>query len=134
MVFSKINGLPVGVGGEGGMEAGLVERAKLPFKAIPAAGVHGVGLRQLPGNLVRLGRGVRQARRIYVRALIRLTDARGKVDLTKVKTLLLYVQQEAGGRATFDNLRWQDRPVAPLLSEVIRRANEGRSVGELFNE
>jgi ribose-phosphate pyrophosphokinase len=24
--------------------------------------------------------------------------------------------------------------VAPLLGEVIRRANEGRSVGELFNE
>ena len=49
--------------------------------------------------------------------LVRLTDARGKVDLTKVKALLLYVQQEAGGRATFDNLRWQDRPVAPLLSD-----------------
>lgn len=49
--------------------------------------------------------------------LVRLTDARDKVDLTKVKTLLLYVQQEAGGRATFDNLRWQDRPLAPLLSD-----------------
>jgi UDP-N-acetylglucosamine--N-acetylmuramyl-(pentapeptide) pyrophosphoryl-undecaprenol N-acetylglucosamine transferase len=52
------------VGGEGGMEARLVERAKLPFKSIPAAGVHGVGLRQLPGNLARLGRGVSHARRI----------------------------------------------------------------------
>lgn len=52
------------VGGEGGMEARLVERAGIPFRAIPAAGVHGVGLRQLPGNLARLGRGVIHARRI----------------------------------------------------------------------
>jgi UDP-N-acetylglucosamine--N-acetylmuramyl-(pentapeptide) pyrophosphoryl-undecaprenol N-acetylglucosamine transferase len=52
------------VGGEGGMEARLVERAGVPFKAIPAAGVHGVGLRSLPGNLGRLGRGVFAARRI----------------------------------------------------------------------
>jgi UDP-N-acetylglucosamine--N-acetylmuramyl-(pentapeptide) pyrophosphoryl-undecaprenol N-acetylglucosamine transferase len=46
------------VGGEGGMEAGLVERAGIPFKAIPAAGVHGVGLKRLPGNLLSLARGV----------------------------------------------------------------------------
>jgi UDP-N-acetylglucosamine--N-acetylmuramyl-(pentapeptide) pyrophosphoryl-undecaprenol N-acetylglucosamine transferase len=52
------------VGGEGGMEARLVERANIPFKAIPAAGVHGVGLHQLPGNLVKLGRGVSASRRI----------------------------------------------------------------------
>lgn len=52
------------VGGEGGMEARLVERANVPFKAIPAAGVHGVGLRQLPGNLAKLARGVAASRRI----------------------------------------------------------------------
>ena len=52
------------VGGEGGMEARLVERAGVPFKAIPAAGVHGVGLRTLPGNLWQLGRGTRAARHI----------------------------------------------------------------------
>jgi len=46
------------VGGEGGMETALVERAGIPFKAIPAAGVHGVGLRRLPGNLLSLARGV----------------------------------------------------------------------------
>ncbi|RPH58398.1 MAG: UDP-N-acetylglucosamine--N-acetylmuramyl-(pentapeptide) pyrophosphoryl-undecaprenol N-acetylglucosamine transferase, partial [Chloroflexi bacterium] len=45
------------VGGEGGMEAGLVERAGIPFKAIPAAGVHGVGIKRLPGNLLSLARG-----------------------------------------------------------------------------
>ena len=52
------------VGGEGGMEARLVERAHVPFKTIPAAGVHGVGLKALPGNLFRLARGFFAARRI----------------------------------------------------------------------
>ncbi len=52
------------VGGEGGMEARLVERAGIPFRAIPAAGVHGVGLRQLPGNLAKLARGAAASRRI----------------------------------------------------------------------
>jgi undecaprenyldiphospho-muramoylpentapeptide beta-N-acetylglucosaminyltransferase len=51
-------------GGEGGMEARLVERVNVPFKSIPAAGVHGVGLRQLPGNMVKLARGVAASRRI----------------------------------------------------------------------
>jgi UDP-N-acetylglucosamine--N-acetylmuramyl-(pentapeptide) pyrophosphoryl-undecaprenol N-acetylglucosamine transferase len=52
------------VGGEGGMEARLVERANVPFKTIPAAGIHGVGLKRLPGNLIRLSRGFFAARRI----------------------------------------------------------------------
>jgi UDP-N-acetylglucosamine--N-acetylmuramyl-(pentapeptide) pyrophosphoryl-undecaprenol N-acetylglucosamine transferase len=52
------------VGGAGGMEADLVRREKIPFTAIPAAGVHGVGLRALPGNLVQLGQGFMAARRI----------------------------------------------------------------------
>jgi UDP-N-acetylglucosamine--N-acetylmuramyl-(pentapeptide) pyrophosphoryl-undecaprenol N-acetylglucosamine transferase len=52
------------VGGEGGMEARLVERANVPFKTIPAAGVHGVGLKTLPGNVIRLVRGFFAARRI----------------------------------------------------------------------
>ena len=46
------------------MEARLVERAGVPFKAIPAAGVHGVGLRALPGNLRQVRRGISAARRI----------------------------------------------------------------------
>lgn len=46
------------------MEAALVMRSGVPFTAIPAAGVHGVGLRALPGNLVRLARGTLAARRI----------------------------------------------------------------------
>jgi undecaprenyldiphospho-muramoylpentapeptide beta-N-acetylglucosaminyltransferase len=52
------------VGGEGGMEARLVTRANVPFKTIPAAGVHGVGLKALPGNIYRLVRGFFAARRI----------------------------------------------------------------------
>ena len=51
------------VGGEGGMEADLVERAGIPFRSIPAAGLHGVGLRALPRNAARLTRGVFAARR-----------------------------------------------------------------------
>jgi len=51
------------VGGEGGMEVSLVGRAGVPFASVPAAGVHGVGLRALPGNLWRLLRGFFAARR-----------------------------------------------------------------------
>lgn len=39
------------------MEADLVSRQNIPFRAIPAAGVHGVGLRTLPGNLIKLAQG-----------------------------------------------------------------------------
>ena len=52
------------VGGEGGMEEELVKRAGIPYQSIPAAGVHGVGIRALPGNLAKLTRGVLAARRI----------------------------------------------------------------------
>jgi len=46
------------------MEEHLVKQAGIPFEAIPAAGVHGVGWRALPGNSVRLGKGFLAARRI----------------------------------------------------------------------
>ncbi len=52
------------VGGEGGMETELVKRAGIPFRSIPAAGLHGVGLRALPKNLFQLGRGYLAARRV----------------------------------------------------------------------
>ncbi len=52
------------VGGKGGMEADLVKREGIRFEAIPAAGVHGVGLRSLPGNLWQVGRGFFSARHI----------------------------------------------------------------------
>lgn len=46
------------------METELVERAGIPFKAIPAAGLHGVDVKRLPGNLWRLTRGLLASRRI----------------------------------------------------------------------
>jgi undecaprenyldiphospho-muramoylpentapeptide beta-N-acetylglucosaminyltransferase len=52
------------VGGDNGMEAELVRRQNIPFASIPAAGVHGVGSRALPGNLVKLARGTLASRRI----------------------------------------------------------------------
>lgn len=39
-------------------------RAGIPYRSVPAAGVHGVGLRSLPGNLAKLARGIRESRRI----------------------------------------------------------------------
>lgn len=52
------------VGGKGGMEESLVKRQGIAFTSVPAAGLHGVGLSALPGNLLTLGRGVFAARRI----------------------------------------------------------------------
>lgn len=46
------------------MEISLVAEASIAFQAIPAAGLHGVNLRNLPGNLWRLVRGFFAARRI----------------------------------------------------------------------
>ena len=52
------------VGGEDGMEEDLVNRTGIPYRSIPAAGVHGVGMRALPGNMAKLTRGVMASRRI----------------------------------------------------------------------
>jgi UDP-N-acetylglucosamine--N-acetylmuramyl-(pentapeptide) pyrophosphoryl-undecaprenol N-acetylglucosamine transferase len=50
------------------MEAGLVQRAAprfaVSFAAIPAAGVHGVGWRRIPRNLIQLAQGVLASRRL----------------------------------------------------------------------
>ncbi len=46
------------------MEEDLVNRAGVAFKSIPAAGVHGVGWKALPGNLLRLMRGFWASRQI----------------------------------------------------------------------
>ncbi len=52
------------VGGEGGMEEELVNRAGIPYRSIPAAGLHGVGMRALPANIAKLTRGVMVSHRI----------------------------------------------------------------------
>jgi UDP-N-acetylglucosamine--N-acetylmuramyl-(pentapeptide) pyrophosphoryl-undecaprenol N-acetylglucosamine transferase len=46
------------------MEADLVKRAGLPYRLIPAAGVHGVDMRELPSNFFQLARGVLASHRI----------------------------------------------------------------------
>ncbi|MBI4772298.1 MAG: UDP-N-acetylglucosamine--N-acetylmuramyl-(pentapeptide) pyrophosphoryl-undecaprenol N-acetylglucosamine transferase [Chloroflexi bacterium] len=51
------------VGSLGGIEAELVQRAGLPFKAIHGEGVHGVG-RRLPLNTLNLARGFFEALRL----------------------------------------------------------------------
>lgn len=52
------------VGSEGGIENELITRLGIPFRSIPAAGLHGVGIKRLPGNLNKLARGYQKARRI----------------------------------------------------------------------
>ena len=52
------------VGGEGGMEQTLVGRQGITYRSIPAAGLHGVGLTRLPGNLLKLARGILAARNL----------------------------------------------------------------------
>lgn len=52
------------VGGKGGMEADLVQRAGIPFASIPAAGLHGVGIGALPRNLTQLAQGTLASRGI----------------------------------------------------------------------
>lgn len=52
------------VGSQGGLEAPLVQRANIRFEGIPAAGVHGVGLKRLPGNLLSILKGTLAARKI----------------------------------------------------------------------
>jgi UDP-N-acetylglucosamine--N-acetylmuramyl-(pentapeptide) pyrophosphoryl-undecaprenol N-acetylglucosamine transferase len=49
------------------MEVDLIRRERVPFETIPAAGVHGVGWRQLPKNLWQITRGTLAARRILRR-------------------------------------------------------------------
>jgi UDP-N-acetylglucosamine--N-acetylmuramyl-(pentapeptide) pyrophosphoryl-undecaprenol N-acetylglucosamine transferase len=46
------------------MEEELVNRAGISYRSIPAAGVHGVGLRTLPGNIAKLTRGMMASRLI----------------------------------------------------------------------
>ena len=46
------------------MEGEIISRQNIPYQDIPAAGLHGVGLKNLPGNLSKLFRGYLKARRI----------------------------------------------------------------------
>ena len=52
------------VGSQSGMEETLLKKYKVSYQSIPAAGLHGVGFKALPANLLRLFRGWRQARHL----------------------------------------------------------------------
>ena len=52
------------IGNQTGMDADLVQRAGVQFAGIPSAGLHGVGLLALPGNLLLLWKGYLKSRRI----------------------------------------------------------------------
>jgi UDP-N-acetylglucosamine--N-acetylmuramyl-(pentapeptide) pyrophosphoryl-undecaprenol N-acetylglucosamine transferase len=64
-IVERLSATPVTwIGGEGGVEQGLVERAKIPFSAIPAGGLHGVGLVRMARNTVKLMAGTWKAWRL----------------------------------------------------------------------
>jgi len=52
------------IGSQGGMDSRLLKDQDLRFETIPAAGLHGVGLLSLPGNILQLFRGYQQASKI----------------------------------------------------------------------
>ena len=55
------------VGSHSGMEETLLKQYDLSYEAVSAAGLHGVSLRSLPGNLCQLARGLREAKAIIKR-------------------------------------------------------------------
>ena len=57
----------VWVGGERGVDETILSRLDLEVVSIPAAGLHGVGLKALPGNLLQLARGFFKSRSILRR-------------------------------------------------------------------
>ncbi len=52
------------IGSENSMEASLLASHEIHYQAIPAAGVHGVGITKLPGNIIRILKGYLRAREI----------------------------------------------------------------------
>jgi UDP-N-acetylglucosamine--N-acetylmuramyl-(pentapeptide) pyrophosphoryl-undecaprenol N-acetylglucosamine transferase len=65
-VLQAMSGNPdvLWVGAQGGIESTLVQRAGIDFKEIPAAGIHGVGIKRVPRNLSLIVRGIIASRRI----------------------------------------------------------------------
>ena len=107
------------------MESGLVKRSGIDFKAIPAAGVHGVGLKALPRNLWQLGRGAMASRRIlreFKPDVLFFTGGYVAVPMAlagmKVPTLL-YVPDIEPGLALSTVARFADK--IAITSENSRR-------------
>ncbi len=104
-----------GVGSQGGMERELVVRSGIAFKEIPAAGVHGVSLKKLPGNLVRLWKGYSQSKQIlreFKPDALFFTGGYVAIPMAlaglKFKSLL-YVPDLEPGLALKTLARWSDR-------------------------
>jgi UDP-N-acetylglucosamine--N-acetylmuramyl-(pentapeptide) pyrophosphoryl-undecaprenol N-acetylglucosamine transferase len=52
------------IGSDSGMEASLLSDYQINYKAIPAAGLHGVGILSIPGNLSKLIQGWFQSKKM----------------------------------------------------------------------
>ena len=113
------------VGSEGGMEKELVERAGLPFQAIPAAGVHGVSLKKLPGNLSQLWKGYHRSKQIlkeFDPDVLLFTGGYVAIPMAlagKKRQSLLYVPDIEPGLALKVLARYSDR--IAITSEESRK-------------
>jgi len=113
------------VGSEGGMEKELVERAGLPFQAIPAAGVHGVSLKKLPGNLSQLWKGYHRSKQIlkeFDPDVLLFTGGYVAIPMAlagKKRQSLLYVPDIEPGLALRVLARYSDR--IAITSEESRK-------------
>ena len=79
-------------------------------------------------------KGARDIYMVFVHPVLSATAAQRLSDLPVrefVATDTIPIPQE---KAVLFGDRLTILSIAPLLGEVIQRANEGRSVGELFNE
>lgn len=118
------------VGGEGGMEVDLVKREGIAFEAIPAAGVHGVGFKRLPGSIIRLVRGILAAKRIlknYKPDVLLFTGGYVAVPVAfagRRVPILLYVPDIEPGLALKTLARFADRIC--LIAEESREYFPGR--------
>ncbi|OQB02315.1 MAG: UDP-N-acetylglucosamine--N-acetylmuramyl-(pentapeptide) pyrophosphoryl-undecaprenol N-acetylglucosamine transferase [Chloroflexi bacterium ADurb.Bin222] len=114
------------IGGKGGMEAELVQRAGVPFTAIPAGGVHGVALGRALFNAWQLVRGFFAALRLLRRerpAAVLTTGGYVSVPVAVAARLrrvpvLLYVPDIEPGTS----FRW----VARLATQIAVTVEESR--------
>ncbi|HRT32070.1 MAG TPA: UDP-N-acetylglucosamine--N-acetylmuramyl-(pentapeptide) pyrophosphoryl-undecaprenol N-acetylglucosamine transferase, partial [Anaerolineae bacterium] len=115
------------IGGKGGMEAELVQRADVPFTAIPAGGVHGVALGRALFNAWQLVRGFFAALRLLRRerpAAVLTTGGYVSVPVAAAARLrrvpvLLYVPDIEPGTS----FRW----VARLATRIAVTVEDSRT-------
>lgn len=122
------------------MEAQLVRRIGIPFKTIPAAGVHGIGLRSLPKNLWRLGRGIFTSQRIlreFKPDVLFFTGGYIAVPMAvagwKIPSLL-YVPDIEPGLALKTLSRFADKIAITAIDSVRYFRNKGFSRKKNYSE